>query len=56
MHYVINKSVLFLFDVAIWLVTGQDLQHIKWQAVRYFFLLFINNNLITTQTKQTKNG
>ena len=35
MQYFINKSVL-LFAVAMWPVTGQDLQNTKWPAVRYF--------------------
>ena len=35
MQYFINKSVILL-TVAIWPVTGQDLQNSKWQAVRYF--------------------
>ena len=34
-HIFLNKSVL-LFAVAIWPVTGQDLQNTKWPAVRYF--------------------
>ena len=35
MQNFINKSVL-LFAVAVWLVSGEDLQNTKWLAVRYF--------------------